>query len=305
MGGRGWSGRSARSGVAVGIDAGGSSTRARAVARGKVIFDGRGGPGNPLVVDERLLSVSFATALAGCPEPGFVAACVAGAANAEPRSRISSVLTSLFPNAVVQVHPDYVAAVEAAPTDADVIVVAGTGSVVCSRMPDGAYATSGGRGWILGDFGSAARLGRAALEWFCGDPVAAGPEFAAEVGSLVGTCDWHEIVAALSVAQSPAAFLARAAPLLTGAAAREEGWAAQRLEMEMSALAAEIVRHVEQHLGGQEVRRVALSGGVWESQEAELCFRAILARALPRCGVVKCVLSPLDGAVRLAESMVR
>ena len=302
---RRWPGRLARSGVVVGIDAGGSSTRARAVARGDVVFDGKGGPGNPLMVDGRTLSVSYATAVAGCPQPDFVAACVAGAANAEPRSRVSSLLAKLFPHAAVQVHPDYVGAVEVAPADADVIVLAGTGSVVCSRTPEGACVTSGGRGWMLGDFGSAARLGRAALEWFCDDPVAAGAEFAANVGSLMGTCDWHEIVTALSSAPSPAAFLARAAPLLTCAAARGESWATRRLEMEMSALAAEVVRHVEQHLGGREVRRVVLSGGVWESPQAELCFRTVMARPLPRAGVVKCVLSPLDGAVRLAENMVR
>lgn len=304
-GGRRWSGCAARSGVVVGIDAGGSSTRARAVAHGEVIFDGRGGPGNPLMVDERMLSTSYATALAGCPEPDFVAACVAGAASAEPRLRISNLLAKLFPHAVVQVHPDYVAAVQAAPADADIVVVAGTGSVVCSRLPGGAYVTTGGRGWILGDFGSATRLGRAALEWFCDDPVAAGPEFAAEVGSLMGTSDWHEIVTALSMAPSPAPFLARAAPLLTWAAAQEERWATQRLEMEMSALAAEVVRHAELHLGGREIKCVVLSGGVWESPQAELSFRAVMARELPRCSVVRCVLSPLDGAVRLAESMVR
>lgn len=293
------------SGVVLGIDAGGSSTRVRAVAHGEVVFDGRGGPGNPLMADERTLSVSYATALAGCPEPDFVAACVAGAASAEPRSRISSLLARLFPHAVVRVHPDYVAAVQAAPADADIVVLAGTGSVVCSQLPGGAYVTTGGRGWILGDFGSATRLGRAALEWFCDDPVAAGPEVAAEVGSLVGASDWHEIVTALSVAPSQAQFLARAAPLLTRAAAREERWATQRLEMEMSRLAAEVVRHAGLHLSGREITRVVLSGGVWESPQAELCFRAVMTRALSRCGVVRCVLRPLDGAVRLAESMAR
>jgi N-acetylglucosamine kinase-like BadF-type ATPase len=291
--------------VVVGIDAGGSATRARAVANGELVFDGRGGPGNPLSADEQTLSTSYASALAGCPQPDVVAACVAGAANAEPRSRISNFLTMLFPRAAVHVHPDYVAAIQAAPADADVVVLAGTGSVVCSRMPDGAYVTSGGRGWILGDFGSATRLGRAALEWFCDDPAGAGREFAAELENLVGTCEWHDIVTALSGAPSPAAFLARAAPLLTGAAARGEYWATQRLEIEMLPLAAQVVRHVEEHLGGRETRLVVLAGGVWQSRQAESCFRTMMARSLPRSSVVRCTVSPLDGAVSLAESMIR
>src|SRR5215469_3739415 len=113
MGRQRWPEPPARSPVVVGIDAGGSSTRARAVAHGDLLFDGTGGPGNPLTVDERTLSASFAAALAGCPEPDHVAACVAGAANAEPSSRISGLLTRMFPGASVQVHPDYVAAAQA------------------------------------------------------------------------------------------------------------------------------------------------------------------------------------------------
>jgi hypothetical protein len=75
--------------------------------------------------------------------------------------------------------------------------------------------------------------------------------------------------------------------------------------MEMSALAAQVVRHVEQHRRDRGTRHVVLSGGVWQSPQAESCFRTIMARAMPGSNVVKCVRSPLDGAVRLAESMAR
>jgi hypothetical protein len=75
--------------------------------------------------------------------------------------------------------------------------------------------------------------------------------------------------------------------------------------MEMSALAAQVVLHVEQHHRGRETRHVVLSGGVWRSPEAESRFRTIMVRAMPGSDVVKCVRSPLDGAVRLAESMAR
>lgn len=175
--------------------------------------------------------------------------------------------------------------------------------MVCSRTPDGDCVTSGGRGWILGDFGSAARLGRSALEWFCDDPAAASPEFNADAGSLLGTSDWRNVVSALHATPSPAAFLASAAPLLTRAVARGERWAAMRLEAEMSTLAAMAARHIERHLHGQKTTHVALSGGVWHSPEAASCFTAAMTLTKPGSVIVRSSLSPLDGAVRLAESM--
>lgn len=287
----------------IGIDAGGSATRARAVVCGELLRDGKGGPGNPLATDSLTLSASYTAALAGYPEPDYIAACVSGTENPRQRIRISELLNSIFPNATVQVHPDYVAAVMAAPADADLVVIAGTGSVVCSRAPGGDYVISGGRGWLLGDFGSAARLGRSALEWFCDDPAATSPELNADIGNLLGAGDWRDVLTALRATPSPAAFLASAAPLLTRAVARGERWAAIRLETEMSALAATAARHIERHLHRQKTTRVALSGGVWHSPEAETCFTAAMTRARPGSVIVRSSLSPLDGAVRLAQSM--
>jgi N-acetylglucosamine kinase-like BadF-type ATPase len=249
------------------------------------------------------LSASYAAALADCPEPDYIAACVSGTESPQQRNRISELLNTIFPNAIVQVLPDYVAAVLAAPADADLVVIAGTGSVVCSRTPSGEYVISGGRGWILGDFGSAARLGRSALEWFCDDPAAASPEFNADAEDLLGTSDWRNVLTALRATPSPAAFLASAAPLLTRSVARAEHWAATRLEAEMSMLAATAVRHIGRHLYQQETTHVALSGGVWQSREAESCFTAAMTRTRPRSAVIKSSLCPLDGAVKLAERM--
>src|SRR5215470_17516579 len=134
----------------VGIDAGGSSIRARALMGGNVIHDGVGGPGNPLLIDEATLRANYHSALEGCPDAAYVAACVSGAGSPAQQTRIYNVLTELFPTAAIQVSPDYIAAVLAAPDDTDVIVIAGTGSLVCSRFPNGTCAVSGGRGWILG-----------------------------------------------------------------------------------------------------------------------------------------------------------
>lgn len=181
-------------GVVVGIDAGGSSTRARAVDRGAVVHEGVGGPGNPIAADRQTLLDSYGAALAGCPPARRVVACVSGAGGAAERDQIRALLTELLPGARIEVHPDYVAAVAAAPDRTDVTVIAGTGSLICSRSTDGTFAVSGGRTWILGDHGSAARLGRALLEWYCNDPDSAHGEFAPHVARAVGDSDWRQIV---------------------------------------------------------------------------------------------------------------
>lgn len=291
--------------IVVGIDAGGSATRARAVAAGRVIHEGRGGPGNPLATGPDALAASYLAALAGCPEPARVAACVSGAGGLPQRTQVELLLAGRFPSASIQVVPDYVAAVLAAPAGTDVIVIAGTGSVVCSAAPDGGYAVSGGRGWILGDRGSAARLGQAALEWFCEEP-GRDPELARMVRECVGLADWRDIVGALAASVHPSALLARAAPVLTRSAEQGSAWAAARLEAEMAALARATARHIERHLSpsGHAGRvRVALAGGVWASPAARSAFAAALAeQPASSAALLAGPVDPLDGATRLASA---
>ena len=179
----------------------------------------------------------------------------------------------------------------------------GNGLLVCSQLDDGTFANSGGRGWILGDHGSAARLGRAALEWFCDDPAAVGKDFTDAVIDLFGSSDWRHIQRALGSAPSRSAYLARAAPLLTSAADYGADWAITRLRDEMSGLATTTCHHIERYLRREDVIKVALAGGVWASQQASSCYGAALASACPAISITRSSLSSLDGAVRLATRM--
>ena len=288
-------------GVVVGIDAGGSATRARAVRAGALVHEGAGGPGNPLMAGPEVIEASYRAALAGCPAAGRVAACVSGAGGDAQRAQVAAVLAGRFPAAEVRVAPDYVAAFLAAPRGSDVCIVAGTGSVVCSRADDGSFVASGGRGWILGDHGGAARLGRAALEHYVTGPEEVPARYAAAVASLTGGRDWRSVVRAVHGAASPAPLLARAAPLLTAAAADGQAWAVQELDGQMTTLAATAAGHIGRYLGGRPAVRVALSGGVWASPAA----RAALTTALQRLSAGRVTVrrssgDPLAGAVALA-----
>jgi glucosamine kinase len=290
--------------VIVGIDAGGSSTRARAVKRSDLVFEGVGGPGNPVTADPETIRASYHAALDGCPAATRVAACVSGGGGEAARAQIADLLAHRFPSANVHVAPDYVAAFLAASPGCDVCIVAGTGSVVCSHAADGSFQVSGGRGWILGDHGGAARLGRAALEHYVADAADVPASFAAAVRKLFGDGDWRSVVYPVHAAPNPAPLLAKAAPLLTEAAESGQQWAIEQLSLEMSALAATAARHIDQHLAGTVKVDIALSGGIWSSPTAQSALTTALGqraggRALT---VIRSLADPLEGAVRLAES---
>ena len=290
--------------VLVGIDAGGSRTRVRASCHGEVIYEGTGGPGNPLTADLETVRASYLAALGGFPLPACVAACVSGAGSEPHRTRITELIAGRFPSADVLVVPDYVAAFLAAPPGTDVCVVAGTGSVVCSEAEDGTYPVSGGRGWILGDHGSATRLGRAALEQFVNDPGSVTPPFAAAIEKEFGDADWRSVVRTVNSARNPAPLLARAAPLLTAAAESQSRWATDRLDTEMTALAATAAAHIQQNLPAAAELSVALSGGVWSSPLARLSLTAALEqRCSGQIHVTRSSRDPVEGAVRLAARM--
>ena len=201
--------------LVVGIDAGGTATRARGVQDGTVVHDGLGGPANPNGCSPDTVRDSLERALDGCPEPTRIVASVAGARLPAGRELLQRVLRDLCPTAYIEVVPDYVAAFAACPAGTDVCVVAGTGSVVCSPAADGSLQISGGYGWLLGDHGSAAQLGKALLARYVEDPAALPSEVRAAIGDLLGTDDRRVLVQAIQTAPSPARALASAAPLLT------------------------------------------------------------------------------------------
>ncbi|MFK0150654.1 BadF/BadG/BcrA/BcrD ATPase family protein [Streptomyces sp. NPDC090493] len=168
-------------GWVVGIDAGGTRTRAvLADARdGRVREEGEAGPGNALTVPGPELAAHLAEAVAAAVPEAIrgrvraVAGGFAGAARApaEERGRVRALaalgaaLSRLgIATEAVEVHSDVEAAFAGAPGQpADgLALVAGTG-VVAARIEGRVLAaTSGGDGWLLGDDGGGFWIGREA-----------------------------------------------------------------------------------------------------------------------------------------------
>ena len=151
--------------LVLGLDIGGSSSRARLSEGGHTVSEASAPGANvalidPDVVAERLTSLIEQL---GSPHP---ASCCAGAAGAEVpagRRRLEDLLARLLPDARVLVVHDTRLILAAAALDAGIALIAGTGSVAYARNHNGDEARAGGWGWMLGDEGSGAWIVREAL----------------------------------------------------------------------------------------------------------------------------------------------
>nr|WP_239523999.1 hypothetical protein [Geodermatophilus normandii] len=247
---------------------------------------------------------SYTEAFAGCPVADLVVACVAGAGTLDMRAVVEDVVSSLQPGACVHVVPDYVAAWRAVSPIADVAVIAGTGSVVCTPDDSGGWDVSGGRGWILGDHGSAARLGQALLGWYAESPSELPEWVRSELRTRYGSSDWHWLVRILHEGSAPASLLSRGAPILTALADQRHPRATEILRTEMALLAAMTSQHVTRLLGAEAPLRVGLVGGVWRAPSAVTAFAEALSSQHPTLRLADDrPRDPLDGAESLAHDL--
>lgn len=172
----------ARHDLVVGLDAGGTRTRAMcaSAADGRLLGEGSGGPGNALTVPEPQLTDHLAEAIAAAvPESarGRVVAVAGGFAGAtgasaddpgyvHARSALTEALHRLgIPPGPVALCSDIEAAFASAPgTPTDgLALVAGTGAVAMRIAGRRATTTVDGDGWLLGDDGSGFWIGRSAV----------------------------------------------------------------------------------------------------------------------------------------------
>ncbi len=149
----------------LGLDIGGSSSRARLVEGGRVIAEAQAPGANVALIDPQLVEERLASLIQqlGSPRP---AVCCAGAAGSEvPAARrlLEELLRKLLPGVRVLVVHDTRLILAAAGLDVGIALIAGTGSVAYARNAAGDEARAGGWGWMIGDEGSGAWIVRAAL----------------------------------------------------------------------------------------------------------------------------------------------
>lgn len=291
-------------GTYLGIDGGGSVTHARVEdGEGRVLFE-RSGPGtNPRTTSQSLLDERFEDLLSNCPAPTTAAVCLAGLAGPDTQAVAARSFKRCFPDTEARFEPDFATALRVFPRDVTACVIAGTGSLVCSRASDGRVITNGGKGFILGDEGSAFRLGRALLSRYLEDP-SLHDALAASVADALSLEEGCSVIATVHSAPDPARIVGQAAPLLTAAAHAGHAWAIELVDREMAELAALVGLHLHRHHESITDPVLGLSGGVWNSDAAREAFARHVAEHV--AGVAQYerpVITPVEAAVHLAREL--
>lgn len=153
----------------IGIDGGGTSCRAAvADASGQILGRARGGAANILTNLDGALGNIVATAEEALRTAGIELAlheipAFLGLAGANVAEQVSE-LAARLPFKSAQIDTDGLIALQGAFGDADgVVAILGTGSVYITRHR-GKVTYTGGWGFMLGDLGGGARIGRALLQ---------------------------------------------------------------------------------------------------------------------------------------------
>lgn len=281
----------------LGLDIGGSTSRARLTIDGKVVDD-RSGPGaNVTEIAPRVVESRLEPLLANLPATPD--ACCAGSAGAEVpsgRAMLERVLGSALPESRISVVHDTRLVLAAAGFDAGIALICGTGSVAYGRDEDGREVRVGGWGWLLGDEGSGTWVVREAARELMrrrdeGEPPGAMGDALMEAS---GTRSLDALQGALYRKSEPGQWAALAGAVFESAEADEA--------------AAEIVDGAAAELRGliDEIRRrieidgpVVLAGGLILNQPR---LEAGVRKHFPEA--IRLEAEPVDGALNLAAALV-
>jgi N-acetylglucosamine kinase-like BadF-type ATPase len=292
--------------IFVGLDCGGSSSRVLAVnQQGEVLFQGNSGAANLVSTPENRIRRNLQNAARDCPSPDYVCGCFAGLVSQESRKQALDLLAEIFPNSSWRAEPDYTAAYYASPPGTDVCVIAGTGSLVCSKS-ENAMVKSGGRGYILGDAGSGFYYGKAALVHYLDHPKSASPTLRAAIEEVFGPVDESSLVSCVYRSGTPATLLAKLAKALGTDARNGESYAIEVVDRNTGLLADTVVSHIEKHMNSKMNITICLAGGLWKGSPVfrEGMERHLNTRMPDRHLVLTRIMRPpLYGAIELAKEM--
>lgn len=246
------------------------------------------------VVDERL------DTLLGRLGGASPAACCAGAAGAEApgaRDRLQELLERRFPNSRTRVVHDSHLVLAAAGRDTGIALIGGTGTVAYARAADGSEERRGGWGWMVGDEGGGVWITREAARL-----VLRRSEEGAGIGVLgrallaaCGATTPEQMVANLHELTEPMQWASLAATVFD--TATDDAGSRDVVERAASELA-RLVAPLRQLCPEGPV---VLAGGLLLNQprlESEV-------RALLPLQCIRLQEPPVEGAVRLAESLLR
>lgn len=253
-----------------------------------------------------LLTESLKDALKGCPKVDGVCGCFAGVLTEEDAQEVEALMRKETGCEKVAVRPDFHAAWESANGGCDVMVIAGTGALVCSSV-NGELVKSGGGGILFGDEGSAMSVGRNALypQVVSALSLPATETFWAKVEKVFGSRERSQVVAALYRSESPAALFASLAEVVANDAAAQQDYAVFAVSESMVALMGETKAHVLAYQKAVLPKvRIGLVGGLWKINPIFFEWFQPFADE-PRVTATKRVIDvePVKGACMIAQRL--
>jgi len=306
-----WSTVGGQRAFVVGIDAGGTHTRARIVnLHGELGGNGEAGTGNPHVGGseaarrEIVLAVQRACAHARIERQALMAAAlgIAGVARADEQADWLAWARERLAPRVVLCNDGEIVIAAGCPDNWGVALIAGTGSSAWGKTRDGRMARAGGWGWRFGDEGSGYALGCAALRAVAqaADGRGAPTQLRQAILAAWNLREPMDLIARVYRSGLPNAEIAALAPIVLRVA--EQGDAVARaLVAEAGNALADTLSAVVRALNLESVPvPLALTGGLLQAPalRAEV-LRAANGRALT-FQPVTLVNDPVRGAVRLA-----
>jgi len=307
------------SGLLIGLDGGGTQTRA-AVAdfTGAVLGSGLAGACNLAAVPPAEALTAALSAMDGAlaeaggtrNEVRAICAAVAGVSYGERRQLFQDSLKTTFPQATVEVVPDYAAALTGATGGGPgVIVIAGTGSAAYGENVAGVSHRTGAYGYLIDDAGSGYGLGRAALAAALRgrDGTGEATTLGSRLCAALGVSSLDDIVPGIYGGTISRVAVAGLSHVAADAATEDGDTVAEALLMRAGGALATLVRGVTERLfaDAKTPYPICCVGGLWAAGGVlEEVFVRSVRRFAPAAVLSAPAETPVQGAVRRAQVQV-
>jgi glucosamine kinase len=302
--------------LVIGIDGGQTSSQcALATSAGQILGLGKGGPLVHFAVEgsRKLFVVSLQEAVqaawtAAGLTPRAVDVAALGLTGVEAGTPEATTALELLPQVLqarsVEVQNDAVAALFGAHLGKPgVIVIAGTGSIALGMGIDRQIARVGGWGWLVGDEGSAAVIGRNAVAAAFRSLDGTGPKTLLEdaLAKHFGLSQTRDLKRLVYASDFGARGFAALAMLVSEVAERKDELAQKIIAQTASDLAHSVVVLVSKLAFGDQAVRIAPVGGAFTYVHGlRESFAHLVQQQSSAFQVVDAVLAPVFGAVIMA-----
>jgi N-acetylglucosamine kinase-like BadF-type ATPase len=295
--------------VAVGVDAGGTATRAVVSENGVRAGEAEGSGGNATTLGVDDAADAILTVIRKALDHRRPAAIVVGAAGAG-RSAIAGSLAQLigsaFPQSRISIGDDAEIALRAGvPAGPGVVLIAGTGSVAYAENGE-RRSRVGGLGFLAGDEGSAFAIGMAAVRLYGRvlDGRGQADETTALVARVLEAPDRDAYLGALYDAPLVPATIAALAPVIVAFAGKGNR-AATKIVQQAGSDLGDLLKSAAKAAGLLEASpSVVLAGGLFaENSLLSFLLETRIIGDLPGASILRGGEGAVIGALRLAETL--